>query len=631
MNWEAYIQQWSSATVRLIDMKQYRIEDGTLPAYFVASTSFFIVTVDEEATHIVHGIQGEKIQIKLPTGASCTSYVILYKAIHSENSELEERDYLQVSYTFNPTIPLTVLEKCKTIHRLWQQHDPLDKLEAQAMFLSFVHEMLRQIRVRFLQNNRLDIVTEAIHYMQDHYQEPITADRLARIYNCSTSYLARLFKNQLGVGPIEYLIHMRIHKAKQLLLKTEARLGEIASNVGYSDVYYFSRLFKKHTGYSPIQFRELHGQMVQYNPLELLKSSIVSKRPSSHNENETYYQWDKEGDTSMFRFSRPTLGAVMLLCTFLILSACQSSNSGNANSSAQAPANVNTDSNTTADASSDKQNAETREYKHLKGTTTIPVAPQRVVSLFHLGELMTLGVKPVGTTTFILDNPSLGDVSDITDVGVPPDLEKILSLEPDLIVTTAPFAEAVEGGYEALSQIAPTIVVEQYNDPIKDVAMFGDILGKQEEAARWNKEFTAKIEKYKTQINPLIGANETFTILNVRPGNIFIYGDTNMGGNIIYKYLGLNPTEKIQSDVINGETWEISAEAIPQFVGDHLLLAVNEGAEENMKKVEKLIRSTPAGKSGNIYNIDFDQFLPSDPISVEKQLDIIYNLLVEKK
>lgn len=630
MNWEAHIQQWSSAAVRLIDMKQYRIEDGTLPAYFVAPTSFFMVSVDGEATHIVHGIQGEKVQIKVPTGPSCTSYVILYKSIHSEYTELEERDDLQVSYAFNPTIPLLLLEKCNTMHHLWQQHDPLDRIEAQALFLSFVHEILRQIRVSLLQNNRLDIVTEAIHYMQDHYQEPITAERLAGIYNCSTSYLARLFKNQLGVGPIEYLIHMRIHKAKQLLIKTDARLGEIANRVGYSDVYYFSRLFKKHTGYSPIQFRDLHGQLVQYNPLELLKSSIVSKRPNSHNENETYYQWDEEGDTSMFRFSRPTLSVMMLLCTFLILSACQNSSTGNVSTSPQAKVPTNADTKTTADASSNKQNAEMREYKHLKGTATIPVKPQRVVSLFHLGELMTLGVKPVGTTTYILDNPMLDDISDITDVGVPPDLEKIVSLEPDLIVTTAPFAEAVEGGYEALSQIAPTIVVEQYNDPIKDVAMFGDILGKQEEAARWNKEFTAKIEKYKTQINPLIGVNETFSILNVRPGNIFIYGDTNMGGNIIYKYLGLKPTKKIQSDVINGETWEISAEVIPEFIGDHLLLAVNEGAEENMKKVEKLIRNTPAGQAGNVYNIDFNQFLPSDPISVDKQLDIIYNLLVGK-
>jgi iron complex transport system substrate-binding protein len=128
-------------------------------------------------------------------------------------------------------------------------------------------------------------------------------------------------------------------------------------------------------------------------------------------------------------------------------------------------------------ATAASETAETRTYKHLKGETEIPVQPQRVVSLFHLGELMAVGVRPVGATPHILANPLIGDTSDITNIGNPPDLEKILLLEPDLIVTTEPFAEVVEGGYEALSQIAPTIVVEQYNDPIKDVEMFGDIHG----------------------------------------------------------------------------------------------------------------------------------------------------------
>jgi len=274
---------------------------------------------------------------------------------------------------------------------------------------------------------------------------------------------------------------------------------------------------------------------------------------------------------------------------------------------------------------------ETRIYEHLKGQTEIPVKPQRVVSFFHLGELMVLGVKPVGAASFVLKNPLLSDISDIADVGVPPDAEKILSLEPDLIVTTAPFAEVFEGGYEALSKIAPTIVVEQHNDPVKDVEMFGDILGKQEEAKRWNEAFATKIAEYREKISPFIGADETFSILNVRPKAFYVYGDTNMGGNIIYKYLGLKPTDKVKTDVINGETWEISAEVIPDFIGDRLFLAVNNGAEEEMKEVEKFFRNSPAGKAGKIYNIDFDQFLPSDPISVEQQLDIIVNLLVESK
>lgn len=627
MNWEAHIERWSRTAVRLLDIRQYCIENGTVPNRFVAHTSFFVVTTRGEARvslsgttyrtrslHILHGGREAELDI-MPLGNDFACYLILYKA---DCESPEDRESFHMSYAFTPYALLPLQEKCQIMNRLWQQATPMDKLQAQAAFLPFVYEVMRQIRTSATENSRPNWVNEAIIYIHEHYRESITAEELAGIYSCSASYLSRLFKNHIGVGPIEYLIHVRIHKSKQFLLKSEARIQEIARSVGYEDVYYFSRLFKKHNGCSPLQFRENNRRAVQNNPLSLLKSSIVSQKLGSHNENESYYQWIGEGDTSMFRFSRPSFGAMMLLCTTLLLSACQASSNTGTTDSQPAPANT----------AKDNAAVETRIYEHLKGKTEIPVKPQRVISLFHLGELMALGVKPVGSTTYILNNPLLSDISDIADVGVPPDVEKILSLEPDLIVTTGPFAEVVEGGYEALNRIAPTIVVEQHNDPVKDVEMFGDILGKQEEAQQWNEAFATKIAEYREKISPFIGADETFSILNVRRGAFYVYGDTNMGGNIIYKYLGLKSNEKVKTDVINGETWEISAEVIPDFIGDRLFLAVNEGAEGDMKEVERLIQNSPAGKAGRIYNIDFDQFLPSDPISVEQQLDTIVNLLI---
>ncbi|MFD0589721.1 AraC family transcriptional regulator [Paenibacillus sp. GCM10027627] len=625
MDWETHIERWSRIAVRLFDIRQYCAQNETVPDRYAAQTSFFVVVTHGEANislsgtvyqarsfHILHGGKGTDLSFK-PLGNDFACYLILYKANHESP---EERETFHMPYAFTPYMSLPLQEKCQTMYRLWQQAAPMDKLQAQSIFVPFVYEVMRQIMTSAKEAGRPNLVTEAIGYIHEHYKESITAEELAGRYSCSVSYLSRLFKNQIGVGPIEYLIHVRIHKSKQFLLKSEVRIQEIANSVGYEDVYYFSRLFKKHTGCSPLQFRKDNRQPVHNNPLHLLKSSIVSPYPVSHNENEIYYHSIPEGDTSMFRFSRPAFGAMMLLCTALLLNACQAGNTTGATNS----------KNSTNSAAVEK-----RMYPHLKGETEIPAKPQRVVSLFHLGELMALGVKPIGATSFILKNPLLSDTSDIVDVGVPPDAEKILSLEPDLIVTTAPFAEVVEGGYEALSQIAPTIIVEQYNDPIKDVEMFGDIVGKQEEAKQWNEAFAKKIAAYKEKVTPFIGADETFTILNVRPDSVFVYGDTNMGGNILYKYLGLNPTEKVKTDVINGETWEISNEVIPDFIGDRLFLAVNDGAEVNVKKVEKLIQNTPAWKAGNVYNIDFDQFLPSDPISVEQQLDIIVNLLVEGK
>ncbi|WP_270164438.1 AraC family transcriptional regulator [Paenibacillus sp. SYP-B4298] len=625
MNWDAYIERWSRTSVRLVDIRQLNAAEGMAAGRELFPVSFFVLTTHGiahvshfgevyglRAHHIVHGGQDNEWRV-ISASEDFSGYIMLYQAMCDTP---EEQASFQLPYELTPYRVLPLLEKCQTMLRLWQQGSALDKLQAQSVFLSFVYESMRQV------NSATDssrMITEAIHYIQEHYKEPITAEELARLYHCSVSYLSRLFKNQIGVGPIEYLIYVRIHKSKQFLLKSEARIKEIAASVGYADVYYFSRLFKKHTGRSPQKFREDNRREVQHNPLHLPKSSIVSPGLLSHNDNESYYQIDRtEGDTTMFRFSRPAIGAMMLLCTSLLLNACQA---GQPAGSASAPP-------ASAHSAADTEAAATRSYKHLKGTSDIPVQPQRVVSLFHLGELMTLGVKPVGTTSFVLKNPLLSDVASITDVGVPPDAEKILSLNPDLIVTTAPFAEVVDGGYEALEKIAPTIVLEQYDEPLKDVQMFGDILGKQEEAQQWSETFTEKIAAYKEKIRPYVGADETFTILNVRSGGLFVYGDTNMGGNILYKYLGLKPQQKVADEVIQGDTWEISNEIVNDFIGDRLFLAVNKDAGDNLKEVEKLIQHSSAWKAGKVYTIDFDEFLYSDPISVDKQLDIIADLLV---
>ncbi|MEK3826397.1 AraC family transcriptional regulator [Paenibacillus sp. FSL K6-1558] len=646
IDWNAYIEQWSRATAHLQSIQSYHVKGNPAPNLselkLEASTGFFFILTRGEieirmsdkiyrcrAPYIFHGGADNNMSFVVPNdNQEWDGYLVLYTAASASS---EDQGNLALSYGFTPNAMLPIQEKCEAVGALLKSSESLERLQAQSIFLSMVYGVLSQKLQTLAQpeHTKINIVTDAIKYIKANYRESVTAEKLAGRYDCSTSYLSRLFRNQIGLGPIEYLIHERVHRAKQLLLKSDARIQDIATKVGYADVYYFSRLFKKHTGRSPLQFRAEYQQaaQVQNNPLHGLESSIVSPPFDSHNENESYYQLSEEGDTSMFRFSRPAFGAMMVLCTSLILSACQASNPTGGAAVAQEPASQTATATATATAS-DSTAAETRVYKHLKGETAIPVHPQRVVSFFHLGELIALGVKPVGTTTYVLDNPHISDKTGITDIGIPPDAEKILSLQPDLIVTTPALAEIVEGGYDALSKIAPTIVIEQNNEPIKDIEMFGDIFGKQEEAKQWNEKFTAKIAEYKAKISPNVRADETFSILNVRPDALFVYGDTNMGGNIIYKYLGLKPAAKVESDVIHGETWEVSSEVIPEFIGDRLFLAVNKGAEDKLKDVQKLVDASPAGKSGHVYSIDFDQFLPSDPIAVEKQLDIITDLII---
>ncbi|MCB0166075.1 MAG: helix-turn-helix transcriptional regulator, partial [Anaerolineae bacterium] len=66
---------------------------------------------------------------------------------------------------------------------------------------------------------------------------------------------ARVFKKKTGYAPIDYFIRLKIQKACELLETTDQQVSEIGHSLGYPDIYYFSRLFKKVVGLSPRQYR----------------------------------------------------------------------------------------------------------------------------------------------------------------------------------------------------------------------------------------------------------------------------------------------------------------------------------------------------------------------------------------
>lgn len=96
-----------------------------------------------------------------------------------------------------------------------------------------------------------DYVAQAINYMQTNYAEPLSISTLASQLGLSRNYFCRLFHETTGQSPQDYLIHWRLETAARLLTEHGLSIKDAATQVGYPDVFSFSRMFKRRFGVSP--------------------------------------------------------------------------------------------------------------------------------------------------------------------------------------------------------------------------------------------------------------------------------------------------------------------------------------------------------------------------------------------
>ena len=110
-----------------------------------------------------------------------------------------------------------------------------------------------------------EYIKSAIAYITQNYSQNIKINDLADYVGVNRSYLASSFKKATGYSPKEYLLSLRMEKAKSLLTKTNYSIGQIAAEVGYTDQLAFSRMFKRRFGESPRKYREDIEQLVICN------------------------------------------------------------------------------------------------------------------------------------------------------------------------------------------------------------------------------------------------------------------------------------------------------------------------------------------------------------------------------
>lgn len=105
--------------------------------------------------------------------------------------------------------------------------------------------------------NKSGVINDVEVYIRKHFRENITRTEIAEHVYLTPNYLSRLFHDEKGISIPEYINVLRIEAAKELILSTDLTMGSIAMEVGFESMAYFSTIFKKVCGYSPVQWNSI--------------------------------------------------------------------------------------------------------------------------------------------------------------------------------------------------------------------------------------------------------------------------------------------------------------------------------------------------------------------------------------
>ncbi|MGD1953255.1 MAG: iron-siderophore ABC transporter substrate-binding protein [Leptolyngbyaceae cyanobacterium] len=253
----------------------------------------------------------------------------------------------------------------------------------------------------------------------------------------------------------------------------------------------------------------------------------------------------------------------------------------------------------------------TKRVNHALGETDVPVGPTRIVvaGYFTVEAMMALGVQPIAAPAVIIDNllhlpPVEGAIADI---GVPnkPNLEKIATLNPDLILTSKLFTR--EDTYPLLSQIAPTVVLDAdgHAEWQKLTRLCAETLGKETEAEQLKADYETKLQTFKSQID---ASQLQVSVASFHPEQITTYGPESFIGTVL-DTAGLSrpPNQR------EGRNAQISIELLNEIDGDVLFVmkpqSQTELAGEVRAALEK-IKENPlwnrlkAVQNNQVYNVD---------------------------
>lgn len=186
--------------------------------------------------------------------------------VHSFRDDCGEAAWDHIFCRMHLTLPSTVQSEFVRLSGLLETESAGKDAFSRTLTRSLFFQMLAMIgrcqdasyEPRLLDQTQTAI-QESARYIYSHYEEPITLADAARAAHMNPTYFSKKFRESTGFGFKEYLTDLRLRKAAQLLVRTDAPITEIAGICGFSDGNYFGDAFRRSFGISPRAYRKREG------------------------------------------------------------------------------------------------------------------------------------------------------------------------------------------------------------------------------------------------------------------------------------------------------------------------------------------------------------------------------------
>lgn len=265
-----------------------------------------------------------------------------------------------------------------------------------------------------------------------------------------------------------------------------------------------------------------------------------------------------------------------------------------------------------------KEEPKTFTYESETGPVEVPTNPKRVVLLSGFtGNVLSLGVNVVGVDVWSKNNPTftkeMKDVAEVSDEN----LEKIIELDPDLIIGLSNIKNL-----DKLKEIAPTVTYTWGKlDYLSQHVEIGKLLNKEKEAQAWVDDFKKRSEKAGEEIRAKIGEDATVTVFEAFDKQLYVFGNNwARGTEILYQAMNLKMPEKVKEMALKDGYYTVSAEVLPEFAGDYVIISKYAGADIAFQKTNTY-KNIPAVKNNHVYEMEGNGASFSDPVTLDKQLE----------